>query len=137
MFSQIFPMRNMGRLCAAQTFVKIRVVYSNTDQHCFSDVSNTIIHISSISHQPTIAEHGDLPNTEIFQSKDVTSGNGSKNFPFMYMYCLDYGGYKFSQYEIWQNFTSKITLVFRKMKWKFHEKNSFGKNTYLALFEQI
>jgi hypothetical protein len=30
------------------------------------------LNISSISHQQTIAKHRDLPNTEIFQSKDFT-----------------------------------------------------------------
>jgi hypothetical protein len=29
--------------------------------------------LSSISHQQAVAKHWDLPNTEIFQSKDVTS----------------------------------------------------------------
>jgi hypothetical protein len=31
------------------------------------------LNISSISHQQAIAEHGALPNIEIFQSKDVAS----------------------------------------------------------------
>jgi hypothetical protein len=31
------------------------------------------LQISSISHQQAVAEHWDLPNTEIFQSKDVAS----------------------------------------------------------------
>jgi hypothetical protein len=29
--------------------------------------------VSSISNQQAVAEHWDLPNTEIFQSKDVAS----------------------------------------------------------------
>jgi hypothetical protein len=32
------------------------------------------LNISSISDQQAVAEHWDLPNTEIFQAKDVTSG---------------------------------------------------------------
>jgi hypothetical protein len=32
------------------------------------------LNIFTISHQQAIAEHWDLPNTEIFQSKDVASG---------------------------------------------------------------
>jgi hypothetical protein len=35
---------------------------------------NFKLKISSISHQQAVAEHWDLPNTEIFQSKDVASG---------------------------------------------------------------
>jgi hypothetical protein len=31
------------------------------------------LNISSISHQQAVAEHWDLPSTEIFQSKDVAS----------------------------------------------------------------
>jgi hypothetical protein len=31
------------------------------------------LNISSISHQQAVAEHWDLPNTEIFQSKDIAS----------------------------------------------------------------
>jgi hypothetical protein len=30
--------------------------------------------MSSISHEQAVAEHWDLPNTEIFQSKEVASG---------------------------------------------------------------
>jgi hypothetical protein len=65
MFSQIFPKRNMGRLC-----VKHSLLLSEYDQHCFYNISNSV---SSISHQQAIAEHWDLPNTEIFQSKGVAS----------------------------------------------------------------
>jgi hypothetical protein len=32
------------------------------------------LNISLIFHQQALAEHRDLPNTEIFQSKDVASG---------------------------------------------------------------
>jgi hypothetical protein len=31
------------------------------------------LNLSSISHQQVVAEHWGLPNTEIFQSKDVAS----------------------------------------------------------------
>jgi hypothetical protein len=31
------------------------------------------LNISSISHQQAVAEHWDLPTSEIFQSKDVAS----------------------------------------------------------------
>jgi hypothetical protein len=32
------------------------------------------LNISLISHQQAVAEHWDLSNTDIFQSKDVASG---------------------------------------------------------------
>jgi hypothetical protein len=41
------------------------------DQHCFSNISNSIY--PRISHQQAVAEHWDLPNTEIFLFKDVAS----------------------------------------------------------------
>jgi hypothetical protein len=31
------------------------------------------LNISSVTHQQAVAEHWDLPNTEIYQSKDVAS----------------------------------------------------------------
>jgi hypothetical protein len=45
----------------------------------FSDMTNTVfqrlkLNISSISHQQANAEHWVFTNTEIFQSKDVASG---------------------------------------------------------------
>jgi hypothetical protein len=44
------------------------------------DMTNTVFqrfkfNLASISHQQAVVEHGDLPNTEIFQSKDVASCN--------------------------------------------------------------
>jgi hypothetical protein len=67
MFSQNFPMRNMDILC-----VEFLSSYS-------LDMTRTVffqrfkLDISSISPQQSVAEHWDLPNTEIFQSKDVAS----------------------------------------------------------------
>jgi hypothetical protein len=61
------------------------------------------LNISSISHQQAIAERWDLPNTEIFQSKDIASGWGSlkilsekcdyrENGTIFLHYCLLRGG---------------------------------------------
>jgi hypothetical protein len=56
-----------------QTFVKKKnIVY------CCLNITTLFfqrfkLDISLISHQQAGAEHGDLPNTEIFQSKDVAS----------------------------------------------------------------
>jgi hypothetical protein len=45
--------------------------------------------ISSISHQQAVAEHWDLPNTEIFQSKDVASGEAIETImPPLMLYCI-------------------------------------------------
>jgi hypothetical protein len=35
--------------------------------------------ISAISHQQAVAEHWNLPNTGIFQSKDVVSGHNLRS----------------------------------------------------------
>jgi hypothetical protein len=35
------------------------------------------LNVSLISHQQAVAEHRDLPNTEIFQSKDVASARSA------------------------------------------------------------
>jgi hypothetical protein len=40
------------------------------------------LNISSISHRQAIAEHSDLPNTEIFHSKDVASVHHCDNCTF-------------------------------------------------------
>jgi hypothetical protein len=39
--------------------------------------------VSLISHQQAEAEHWDLPNTEIFQSKDVASAIYKIKFPII------------------------------------------------------
>jgi hypothetical protein len=56
------------------TFVKIVYNCLNIPQirptHFFQQFK---LNISSISHQQAVAEHWDLPNTEIFQSKTVAS----------------------------------------------------------------
>jgi hypothetical protein len=65
----------MGRLCAnvwEKYFIAV-LIFLRYDQHCFSNVSNSNISSTSISHQQAVVEHWDLPNTEIFQSKDVAS----------------------------------------------------------------
>jgi hypothetical protein len=47
------------------------MIFHKYDQKCFSNVSNSIFPQFFISG--AIAEHWDLPNNEIFQSKDVAS----------------------------------------------------------------
>jgi hypothetical protein len=42
-------------------------------------MTKTVFHrfkldVSSISHEQTVGQHWDLPNAEIFQSKDVATG---------------------------------------------------------------
>jgi hypothetical protein len=67
MFIKIFSIGNMGRLCAKQL---LKIVVKNITVLIFLIMTNNI---SSIFHQQVVAEPWDLPNTEIFQSKDFAS----------------------------------------------------------------
>jgi hypothetical protein len=48
------------------------LIFLRNYQHCFSNISNSIY--SQFFIRQAVAEHWNLPNTEIFQSKDVASG---------------------------------------------------------------
>jgi hypothetical protein len=62
MFSQIFQMRNMGRLCAKCLQQKVFCYLNIPSIWPILFFQRLNLNISSISHQQAVAEHWDFPN---------------------------------------------------------------------------